>query len=122
MLRSEGVVVYQVYDVHHIDRDKVADLIRNALEEHFKDAFVFDPIVVVPRPDLDGGSYLRAYVVFDGDFERLDPKFTGRMLTMIEPELIELGLRNVMGLSFVERSEWEEVHEGHDYRESVLLS
>ena len=121
MLGSEGIMVYQVYDVHHIDRDKVAELIRNALEEHFKDAFVFDPIVVVPRT-WDGGSYLRAYVVFDGDFERLDPKFTNSLLTMIEPELMELGLRNVMGLSFVEQSEWEEVHEGHDYRESILLS
>ena len=111
-----------VSQVSHIDREKVADLIRNVLEERYKDEFVFDPIVVAPRVDPDGNGYLSAYIVFDGDFYSLDRKFRFKLLTMLEPQLMELGVNHVMGLSFVEKSEWEEVHEGHDYRESVLLS
>ena len=111
-----------VSQVAHIDREKVADLIRDALYEHYKDEFVFDPIVVAPRVNMDGNGYFRAYIVFDGDFYRLDPKFRISLLRMLEPQLMELGVDHVMGLAFVEKSEWEEVHEGHDYRESVLLS
>ena len=111
-----------VSQVAHIDREKVAALIRNALEEHYKNDFVFDPIVVAPRVDPDGDGYLRAYVVFDGDFDRLEPRFSNMLLINLEPELMELGVNHVMGLSFIEKSEWEEVHQGHDYRESVLLS
>lgn len=111
-----------VSQIAHIDREKVADLIRDALEERYKDEFVFDPIVVAPRVDMDGYGYLSAYIVFDGDFERLDPSFSNRMFITMEDELMKLGVNHVMGLSFVEKSEWEEVHAGHDYRESVLLS
>ena len=119
MQKARIVVVSQVA---HIDRDKVADLIRDALYEHYNDEFVFDPVVVAPRVDMDGEGYLSAYIVFDGDFERLNPRFRNGLLTMLEPQLMELGVNHVMGLAFVEKSEWEEVHKGHDYRESVLLS
>lgn len=111
-----------VSQVAHIDREKVATLIRDALYEHYKDEFVFDPVVVAPRVDMDGEGYLSAYIVFDGDFERLSPRFRNGLLTMLEPQLMELGVDHIMGLAFVEKSEWEEVHKGHDYRESVLLS
>lgn len=111
-----------VSQVAHIDREQVAGLIRDALYEHYKDEFVFDPIVVAPRVDMDGNGYLRAYIVFDGDFYKFDRKFRVGMLRMLKPQLMELGVDCFLGLAFVEKSEWEEVHKGHDYRESVLLS
>lgn len=112
--------------VSHEDRERVADLIRKVLEEHYdkhyKGEFVFDPIVVVPRYDMDDNEYMRAYVVFDGDFYRLDREFRFRLLTILHPQVMEMGIEQFLGVSFVEKGEWEEVHEGHDYRESVLLS
>jgi len=115
-----------VSQVSHEDREKVADLIRRVLEKHYdkhyKGEFVFDPIVVAPRVDMDGNEYMRAYIVYDGDFYRLDRKFRVGLLAMLDPYLLEMGIEQFLGLAFVEKSEWEEVHEGHDYRESVLLS
>ena len=114
------------YQVSQEDREKVADIIRKVLEDHYdkhyKGEFVFDPIVVAPRFDPDGEEYMRAYVVFDGDFYKMDRKFRLRLLTMLDPYLLEMGIEQFLGVSFIEKSEWEEVHEGHDYRESVLLS
>ena len=115
-----------VSQVSQEDREKVAELVRKVLEEHYdkhyKGEFVFDPIVVAPRFDPDGNEYMRAYIVFDGDFYKLDRKFRLRLLTMLHPQVIEMGIDQFLGVSFVGKSEWEEVHEGHDYRESVLLS
>ena len=112
--------------VSHEDRQKVADLIRKVLEDHYdkrcKGEFVFDPIVVAPRIGIDGNEYMRAYIVFDGDFYRLDRKFRLRLRSIVRPQIIEMGIDQFLGLAFVEKSEWEEVHAGHDYRESVLLS
>ena len=114
------------YQASHEDREKVAELVKKVLEEyydkHYKGEFVFDPVVVAPRFDQDGNEYMRAYVVFDGDFYRMDRKFRFGLLTTLDPLLLEIGVECFLGVSFVEKSEWEEVHEGHDYRESVLLS
>ena len=93
-------------------RDKVIAIVRADLDTApFQDQFVFDPIVVEPNYDLDGEDSLRIFIVSDGDFGLLDPRWTGRLVTRIRPKLIAQGLPHFGVLkSFVEKSEWEERH------------
>ena len=90
--------------------DEVANIVRQHLEEKFGDSLVFDPIEVIPKIDLDGDEYLHIYTVYDGDRKLLDPAWTLGFTGLIWQKLIELGVESVPTLSFVEKSEWEEVY------------
>ena len=91
-------------------RDKVAQIVRETLMERFGDDLVFDPIKVIPSVDEygdgDGKPYLRIMVVFDGDRERLDPRWTSGLIRRIRPKLIEAGVQQFPSPSFVKKSEW----------------
>ena len=52
---------------------EIGTTIREMLEEHFENLSVFNPIVVEVKTDHNDQDYLHAYIVFDGDFENLDP-------------------------------------------------
>lgn len=56
-----------------VQTNAVANIVRETLAQHFKDEFVFDPIIVEPKIDHDGDKYLNITRVFDGDQKRLDP-------------------------------------------------
>ena len=43
---------------------KVEKVVRDAVDERFGSDFVFDPIVVEPRSDMDEDEYLHVYVVY----------------------------------------------------------
>ena len=95
------------------ERDKIVrKIMRETLAERFTDdEFVFDPIVVVPTvdewgPDSDGSTYLRILVVFEGDWKKLDPGWTGSLIRRIRPKLIEAGIEEFPGPGFVGKTEW----------------
>ena len=90
--------------------DEVADIVRQNLEEKFGDTLVFDPIEVRPEIDHDGDEYLHIYTVYDGDRKVLEPAWTLGFTGLIWQKLTELGVESVPTLSFVEKSEWEEVY------------
>lgn len=88
---------------------EVAELVKNDLEGHFGDTFVFDPIVVIPKIDHDEVEYLHIYIVFDGDYDSLEIRWTGELYTRIQSRLLEMGIMSYTSESYVEKSEWEEV-------------
>ncbi len=90
--------------------DEVANIVRQFLEEKFGDTIVFDPIEVRPRIDHDGDEYLHIYIVYDGDGKLIDPGWSLGFTRLILLKLIELGVESVPTVSFVEKSEWEEVY------------
>ena len=90
--------------------DEVANIARQHLEEKFGDSLVFDPIEVIPKIDHDGDEYLHIYMVYDGDAKLIDTAWTLGFYGLIWPKLIELGAASVPSLSFVEKSDWEEVY------------
>ena len=90
---------------------EAGELVKNDLEGHFGDTFVFDPIVVIPKIDHDGDEYLHIYIVFDGDFDLLEIDWTGRLYTRIKSRLREMGIMGLTSESYVEKSEWEELGE-----------
>ena len=91
-------------------RDRVAEIVRQTLKERFADDLTFDPIRVLPAVDDygdgDGEPYLRIMIVFDGDHEALDPRWTSGLIRRIRPKLIDEGVREFPSLSFVKKSEW----------------
>ena len=90
--------------------DEVANIVRQILEEKFGDTIAFHPIEVIPKIDHDGDEYLHIYIVYDCDYELLDTAWTLGLYGLIWPKLIELGAASVPSLSFVEKSDWEEVY------------
>ena len=84
---------------------EVTRIVRDALEERFKDEFVFDPIIVNPRIDHDGDEYLHMYIVLDGDIRNLDTAWTLRLRGIIMDETDEE--LSVPSISFVGKEEWD---------------
>ena len=73
----------------------------------FKGELKFGPIVVLPGTDQDGDRYLHAYIVFDGDQKKLDPRWTMRLHQAMWP--LSLGSLTILLFplsSFVAKSEW----------------
>lgn len=91
-------------------RDRVAEIVREALAERFADEFIFDPIIVIPAVDEfgdgDGEPYLRIMIVFDGDQDALDPRWTSGLIRRIRPKLFEAGVEEFPSPSFVKKTEW----------------
>ena len=92
--------------------NEVADAIGKVLRERFKDDFVFAPIIVESAISHYGDEYLDIFIIFDGDQKKLDARWTSRLPLMLDPKLEKLGIDNVPIISYVEKSEWEEVYHG----------
>ena len=88
---------------------EAGELVKNDLEGHFGDAYVFDPIVVIPKIDHDEVEYLHIYIVFDGDFDLVKSRWLDNVYTRISPRLLEMGIMSYTSESYVEKSEWEEL-------------
>ena len=91
-------------------RDKVADIVRQDLDECFGDKLVFDPILVANRVDHDDEDYLHIIIIYEGDRKHLDPSVTVGLVRRITPQLLELGVPWPPSKSFVDKSEWEEYY------------
>ena len=89
---------------------EVAEIVKNDLEGHFGDAYVFDPIVVIPKIDHDEVEYLHVYIVFDGDVDTIvKSRWLHSLYDRMRARLLELGIMSYTSESYVEKSEWEEV-------------
>lgn len=89
-------------------REKIAEIVKETLEERFADDFVFDPVLVMPAIDGDGSGdpYLQIMIVFDGDQKLLDPGWTSGLIRRIRPKLIEAGVEEFPSPSFITKAEW----------------
>ena len=92
--------------------DEVGKLVENSLHERFKDDLIFDPIIVEPVLDHDGDEYLDIFIVYDGDYQKLDPSWTVGLTVRLREELLDLGVTTVCGHSFVPKDEWKQVFKG----------
>ncbi len=92
--------------------DEFAALVGKALRERYGDKLIFAPIVVEPSLDHYDDEYLDAIIVFTGDQKNLDPRWSNLLPLLLAPELDRLGVPGIPGISYVEKSEWEEVFHG----------
>lgn len=110
------------------ERDEIVrSVVREIIEERFAGEFVFDPICVIPTvdewgPDATGETYLNIIIVFEGDQKNLDPGWTSTLIRRIEPKLIEAGIEEFPSPSWVEKSEWEDLHRRWRRRNPGIVS
>ena len=86
---------------------EIGNTIWRMLEEHFQGALVFDPIVVEIKTDHEGDDYVHTYIVFDGDFDKLDHDWTMKLSGKLWRRAEELGYPGIPVQSFVHKSEWK---------------
>ncbi len=87
-------------------KDAFSVIIKQKLNERFKDDFVFDPILVKIRLDQDGDPYLHTYIVFEGNQKKLDPAWTAALPRHLWSFARELGFPSLPIQAFVAKSEW----------------
>ena len=92
--------------------DEVGRLVAKSLRERFMDDLIFDPIVVESAIDHDGDEFLDIFIIYDGDYKKLDPGWTVGLTVRLREELLALGVNTVCGHSFVPKSEWKQIFKG----------
>lgn len=103
-----------IYDPKtNLERDeKAKSIVREFLDERFtEDEFIFDPIVVIPTydewgPHATGELYLRILIVFDGDQNNLDVRWTGELIGRVRAKLLEAGYEEWPSFDWVGKYEW----------------
>ena len=97
----------------HEARETIASLVRQDLAQRFTDdEFIFDPIVVLPEDNLYGDpddptEYVNVIIVFDGDQNRLDARWTSGMNVRIIPKLEEAGYPYFPVRTFIGKNTWK---------------
>ena len=86
---------------------EMGPMIREMLEEHFEDLFVFKPIVVEVKTGHDDQDYLNAHIVLDRDFDNPDPGWTMDLPEKLWSCTNALGYPGIPIQSFVAKSEWK---------------
>lgn len=86
--------------------DRYRQLVAQILEERFPDAFPSMDIVVEPSVDFYNEDYIHTYIVFDGDFKKLDPANFLGISTKLWPASKEMGYVGFPMQSYVTKSEW----------------
>lgn len=91
------------------EANAIRERIEFLLNERFEHDIEFGPIVVTPRLDDEGIRYVQSYIVFHGDQDILDPRWTLRLSDSLWGLSQDLGYPGIPIQLFVERSEWPEL-------------
>ena len=84
------------------------DGIKMLLNQAFAEKFTFDPIKVEATTDHYGEDNLNIIVVYDGDYDQLDPKKLNRISTELASILAEFGFHNMPTESYIDKKEYPE--------------
>ena len=108
-MKQDSVTTGRGKQMSTVETATIKGLLKEMLEQHFGDLFVFDPIVVEIRKDHDDIDYVHAYVVFDGDFEKLEPSWTVDLPEKLLPHSMAMGCPGIPEQSFIAKSEWNQL-------------
>lgn len=91
---------------------QIADVVQSALDGHYQGELTFGPIRVLEEDGYLGRRRLTIYIVFDGDFDLLCPRWdSGALLPEhILPNLSFLGITQDTNHAFIPKSEWPWFH------------
>ena len=90
----------------NFQEDRYRQLVSQILEERFPDAFRSMDIVLEPSVNFDDEDYIHTYIIFDGDFKKLDVSKVPGISPELWPEAREMGFVGYPIQSFVQKSEW----------------
>lgn len=92
--------------------DAIVKMVYEDLSGRFQGELEFGPIDIVEESDQYGDPYLHIRIVFDGDQNKLDAKWTSGLLARLLPKLVDLGIKHVPSKSFFSTKDWETRNEG----------
>ena len=87
---------------------RVKTAVAKVLANQYGAEAVFDPIVVVPRDDGDGETYLHVYMVFDENVTKIETRKSIEFIGLLAEELGEDMSLEVLTKSFIPKSGWHE--------------
>lgn len=90
---------------------KVSAIVQTELDQRFRQRPTFGPIMVrreVDELDDDAPVYILIKIIFDGNQEDLDPRWTSGLIRRIRPKLLEIGVEEFPVPSFIAKTEWDQ--------------
>ena len=88
--------------------DRVAAVIGDTLNGWFQPHLNFDPIVVRQRyDDWYDEDYLEAWIVWEGDYGKMDHRRTIGLYRLVNPLLDELGINLRLNPHYIAKWDWE---------------
>ena len=90
-----------------LDTAKIEKMVRDYLEEGLGDSVVLNTIIVKPAIDHEGGRFADIYIMYEGDWEAIDPKVSLSLTGHLWPHLIEMGCDMPAIHSFIPKSSWQ---------------
>ena len=89
--------------------DKVAAIIGETLNGWFQPHLNFAPVVVRQKhDDWYGEDYLEAWIIWEGDYGRMDHRRINGLSWEIRPQLDALGLDLELHSRYIAKWEWEQ--------------
>lgn len=89
--------------------DRVAAIIGDTLNGWFQPHLHFDPIVVRQRhDDWYGEDYLEAWIVWEGDYDKMDHRRINSLYEFVEPFLDERNIDLRLQPMYIAKWEWEQ--------------
>ena len=87
--------------------ERVAAIIGDTLNGWFEGQLRFDPVVVRQRyDDWYDEDYLEAWIVWDGDYDKMDPRRLNTLHRYIYPYLDEVGVDLRLHPHYIAKWEW----------------
>ena len=88
---------------------KIERICQESLDARFgDDGLEFGPIIAIPRIDHYGDEYVHVFIAFEGDQDKLDPRWTIGMTDLILSHFERGEVPGFPLRSFIGRDEWEE--------------
>ena len=98
----------------HKTAETVRTIVKEALEEGFKNSVAFGPIAVVHAVDEfgdgDGSDYMRIYIVHDSENALLDSGVTTSLIRRIRPKLASAGIDEFPSPRYIGRAAWRRMY------------
>ena len=85
---------------------KINGIVRQIVKEEMPDGLTMEDVCVVAHEDPFGDETVFVYVVYGGDYRKLDPDWTTSLPRKILKRLKEDELDTVLFKYFVHKSEW----------------
>ncbi len=94
--------------VHESTLRATEDSIKELLKQAFSEKVTFDPIKVESTLDHYGEDNLNIIVVYDGDYDQLDPEKLNQVSMELASILAGFGFHNIPTESYIDKKEYKE--------------
>ena len=89
---------------------KIERVVRQGLEEQFKDEYVFEPVVVASHEDPFGDERVHVYVVYNGKGRKPGPLWTAGLIGYIQEHVPQEELPLMPMVRLFSKRDWKSTY------------